>query len=88
MVPTPIPDDEVFPYGQRVVIGPPPGEDITGDIRAVEAVAWHYDNVNRYSMRVVLEDGDLERIQAGDPIWVTFLGSITPFYFTTEPPVG
>ena len=43
MRPAPIPDDEILPGSKRVVIGPPVGHDLTGDIRSevVDRVAAH-----------------------------------------------
>jgi len=90
MIVTAIPDDEVLPIGKRIVVGPPPGHDVTGDIRAAEAMVWRTDDVEapRYSFRVELEDDDLARLTAGEPVWLTFLGGVMPFYVLAEPPVG
>lgn len=90
MIPTPIPDDEVFQIGERIVVGPPPGHEPTGDIRAAEAMAWRPGDTDhvRYSFRIALEGDDLERLKAGDCVWLTTLGGVAPFYLTAGPPVG
>lgn len=76
MRPTAIPDDEIFAGHQRIVMGPPRGHDITSDIRAVEMLAGP-DGV--YRALIELEDGDLERLAAGEPFWVSFWGHVVPF---------
>lgn len=72
MNPTPIPDDEVFEDHQRLVIGPPAGHDPTGDIRSIEALVGYTPGMGRcYRTRWVPTERDIERLQAGEPIWVT-----------------
>lgn len=82
MRPAPIPDDEILPGGERVVFGPPPGHDLTGEIRAVEMCVRHVEALNTrvISARCVLEPGDLEALQAGGAVWVHFYGGqLLPF---------
>jgi hypothetical protein len=74
--PTPIPDDEVFEGHERIVMGPPRGRDVTGDIRAVEMLRGP-DDV--YRARIALEPGDLERLAAGEPFWLSMWGHVVPF---------
>jgi hypothetical protein len=74
--PTTIPDDEIMEGHRRIVMGPPLGHDVTGDIRAVEMLAGP-EGVFR--ARIALEEGDLERLAAGEPFWVSFWGGVIPF---------
>lgn len=80
MRPVPIPDDVVWPGAQRVVMNPPDG-DLTGPIRAVEAVAdiSPSTGVPVLSVRCALEPGDLEKLAAGGHVWVSFYGGMPPF---------
>lgn len=83
MRPTPIPDDELAtnPDHQRVVIQPPAGYDIDGPIRAVEALVGRDNELDCtvFRFRCVFEDDDLERVNAGMPVWVTFCGHVVPW---------
>jgi len=82
MRPAPIPDDEILPGSERIVIGPPPGHDLTGDIRAAEVCARVSESlgVPVLSARCILEPGDLEALQAGGAVWVHFYGGqLVPF---------
>jgi len=74
--PTTIPDSEIFEDHRRIVMGPPAGHDLTGNIRSVEMLAGPG---GIYRARIILEDGDLERLAAGEPIWLSFLGHVVPF---------
>jgi hypothetical protein len=79
MRPTPIPDAEVFEGGTRITVAGPDG-DLTGDIRPVEAVVTVDDGRPCFSMRITLEDGDLERLSAHGVFWLTILGrQLQPF---------
>lgn len=79
----PIPDDEMLPGSERIVIGPPAGHELTGDIRAVEVCARRVASLGGIpvlSARCVLEPGDLETLQAGGSVWVHFYGGqLLPF---------
>ncbi|TFV91400.1 hypothetical protein [Blastococcus sp. CT_GayMR16] len=91
MRPTPIPDAEVWPGSQRVVIGPP-GNDLDSDIAAVEVlrdvVQVGTGSGPRMSTRCVLEDDDLELLAAGGTVWVSFYGGqLLPFSVDVQPPV-
>lgn len=71
MRPTPIPDAEVFEGGYRLVIAGPDG-DLTGEIRPVEAVRSLGDDGAPYiSLRITLDDGDLDRLAAHGVFWLT-----------------
>lgn len=82
---TTIPDDEIWPGGCRIIMGPPVGHDLTGEIRALEMVAEVLLGRPVYSARCVLEDGDLEALQAGGVVWVTMLGGVAPFNVAVAP---
>lgn len=71
MNPTSIPDEEIFEGHQRVVIGPPAGHDVTGDIRAVEAQVADTPLGRCFRTRWVPTEREIERMKNGEPIWVT-----------------
>lgn len=84
MRPTPIPDNEIWEGAVRRVMSPPGGDLTDPDIAPVEAL---FDQNPRtgainISSRVVLEEGDLEKLAAGAPIWVTFWGAMVPWAIT------
>lgn len=82
MRPTPIPDNEIMAGHTRQVIGPPANCDhLDGPIRPVEAlVAVDTElNVRIFRFRIILEDGDLEQLEHGDPIWLTFWSHVVPW---------
>lgn len=84
---TPIPDEAVSAGARRVVIGPPDG-DPTGAIRSVEAVLDESSSVGVpvLSVRCALEPGDLERLAAGEHVWVSFYGGgMPPFSVDVAP---
>jgi hypothetical protein len=83
---TSIPSEVVWPGAERVVVGPPDG-DPTGPIRAVEAVVDVSEStgVPRLSVRCALEDGELERLAAGEHVWVTFYGGCPVFSMDVAP---
>lgn len=74
----PIPDSAVWEGGVRKVIGPPQGHDATGDVRPLEAVVDVSTLGPCYSIMCVLEPGDLERLTAGEPVWLTMFGGVAP----------
>ena len=80
MRPTPIADGQILEGHDRLVMGPPRGHDVTGDTRAVEMCCQRDPEYGQvFRARYVLEDGDLERLAAGEPIWVSFFGMVVPF---------
>jgi len=72
---TPIPDHEVWDGAVRRVIGPPAGHELTGDIRAVEALIDRGSFGVRFSTRWVFTDDEITRLAAGDPVYVSFYGA-------------
>lgn len=72
MNPTSIPDEEIFEGHKRIVIGPPPGHDPTGDIRSIEALVANTPGMGTcFRTRWVPTEREVERLAAGEPIWVT-----------------
>lgn len=88
MRPTPIPDDEVWEGAERRVIAAPGGELTDPDIAAVEALVDRSPSTGavNLSVRCVLEDDDLEKLQAGGTIWLTFWGAMVPWAATVVEP--
>lgn len=73
MIPTPIPDDEVWAGATRRVIGPPAGME-PWEIPPVEVLSEvRDDGAPLIHVRIALEPDDLRRIQAGqvDHFWLT-----------------
>lgn len=85
--PTPIPDDEIWEGYQRIVVGPPVGHDVTGDIRSIEALVGRSDLGPRFSTRWVVTPEEAERLKNGEPLWVTqWTSQMIPFDVAmTEP---
>lgn len=71
-----------------MVIAPPDGDLLHPTIAPVEAlIQITEDHVPAYSVRMLFEDGDLERLQRGGRIWVTFMGHMVPFNLQTTDPL-
>lgn len=83
---TTIPDEAVWAGAERIVVGPPDG-DPTGAIRPVEAVVHTSPSTGMpvLSVRCALEDGDLEKLAAGEHVWVSFYGGMPPFSVDVQP---
>lgn len=81
MRPTPIPDAEVWPGAVRKVFAAPDGDLTNPDIDACEALVDQSPTTGalNISVRCVLEDGDLEKLQAGGVVWLTFWGAMVPW---------
>lgn len=77
---TPIPDGEIMDATVRIVVGPPRGEPPTGTIRPVEALLEAIPGfLPVYRLRCICEDGDAERLAAGEPFWLSLWGQVVPF---------
>lgn len=68
---TPIPDEDLYPGGERVSIAPPPGVDLDA-CQFIEAIVDEKTGGlgRSFATRWVPEADDLERLAAGEPIWV------------------
>lgn len=84
MRPTPIPDAEVWDGAVRRVLTAPGGDLADPDIAPVEALIDRSPSTGavNLSVRCVLEDGDLEKLQAGGTVWITFWGVMVPWMVT------
>lgn len=89
MRPTPIPDHEIWDGAVRLVISPPDGDLTNPDIAPVEALVDQSPSTGaqNLSVRCELEDGDLEKLQAGGTVWLTFWGGMVPWAATVIDPV-
>lgn len=89
MRPTPIPDADLQanPALTRIVVGPPDGDLTSETIAPVEALAYRLPQTGElvYQIRLVLEDGELARLQDGAPVWLTVLGRLPPFEIKVSP---
>lgn len=83
MRPGPIPDRDLAHGGQRRTFGAPAGHEDT--IRPVEVLCRDGDPAPTYSMRIELEDGDLERLADQGHLWLTMWGAVVPFTFDVDP---
>lgn len=81
MRPTPIPDAEVWEGATRQVIAAPDGRLDNPDIAPVEALVDHSPLTGHrtLSVRCVLEDDDLAKLQAGGTVWLTFWSAMVPW---------
>lgn len=88
MRPTPIPDHEIWTGAERRVIGPPRG-DLDSGIDPVEALIDRSETTGalNLSVRLVLEEGDLEKLAAGGTVWLTFWGHMVPWAASVVAPV-
>ena len=78
MRPAPIPD-QVSPGTRRVVMAAPNGDLTDDNIRPVEALVTEEADARWYTVMLVLESGDLELLEAGHPIWLSFAGGVPVF---------
>lgn len=85
MRPTTIPDTEIWTGAQRIIVSPPDGDLTNNTIRPVEMLAEQVHGVPVYSARCILEPGDLETLQDGGNVWLTFYGIVVPFSVTVSP---
>lgn len=88
MRPTPIPDNEVWDGAVRRVFAAPDGDLTNPDIAPVETLIDRSPTSGavNLSVRCVLEDGELEKLQAGGTIWLTFWGVMVPWSATVVGP--
>ena len=89
MRPTPIPANEVWDGGQRLVIGPPAFDPDGDEVAAVEVIVDASSIGPRLSARCGREPGDLDALAAGGTVWVSFYGQhLHPFAVDVQPPAG
>jgi hypothetical protein len=89
--PGPIPDDAIWPGARRIVVGPPDGDLTNTDISPVEVLVdvGPDTGMPRISSRCVLEAGDLEKLNEGGVVWVSFYGqTLRPFSVEVVGPDG
>lgn len=85
MSPTEIPDAAraARPWAQELTIGPPRGvsDDECGSVEAlVEHVAGEGPFPDRIHVPLRLDDGELELLAAGEPVWLTVCApQLVPF---------
>ncbi len=80
MRPSIIPDEEVVALGATRATIMPPHDDLDSGISPVEVLRDVVDGVDVIRIRLVPEDGDLARLEAGEPLWLTWYSSIlVPF---------
>lgn len=86
MQPTPIPDELVVGEKKRVVFSAPNGDLLDDHIRPCEALVSRDSETGlaAATVRLVLEPGELARLQAGAPVLLTMLGGLAPFDVTVE----
>ncbi len=88
---TPVPDKEVPDGWNRITLSPPPGMDPwSGTIvpcEVLQASTMVEGNVVPvFFARYILEDGDLQKLEKGQPFWLMMLGHCTPFDIEMELP--
>lgn len=91
MRPAAIPDEAIWEGARRMVIAPPDGDLTSTDIAPVEVLVDRGQDtgIPRISTRCVLEEGDLEKLQAGGTVWISFYGTqLMPFSVDVVGPDG
>jgi hypothetical protein len=89
MRPAPIPDEAIWPGAVRKVIAAPNGDLTDETIAPVEVLMDRPESLGgvRYCVRMALEPGDLEKLQAGGNVWIAFYGAVVPFYADVTDPL-
>lgn len=85
---TPIPDTEVWAGAIRKVFAAPDGDLTNPHIDPCETLVDCSPTTGalNISVRCLLEPGDLEKLQAGGVVWLTFWGSMVPWAVTVVEP--
>ena len=86
MRPAPIAAEYVPDGARRVVVAPPDGDLTNPDIAPVEALTWQHEGARMLAVRIVPDEGDLDKLAAGGDVWLTFHGSMPPFALTVTGP--
>lgn len=81
MRPAPIPDDEIWDGSRRIVVSAPDGDLTNSLIAPIEMLVDVVPSTGGpcFSARCVLDPGDLEKLQEGKHVWVSFYGGVPPF---------
>jgi hypothetical protein len=78
MKPGPIPDDEILEGHRKMTMRGDEALNIA-DVEMLVTEDPERSGMPIWRTRVTLDDGDLERLAAGEPIWVSFWGGVVPF---------
>ena len=68
-----------------MVLSAPGGDLLDNEVRPVEAILVEEDGTRQFLCKVVLEDGDLDRLAAGVPIWISFSHAMVPWSIYLDP---
>jgi hypothetical protein len=86
--PSLIPDEEVEALGLTRSTIMPPGNDLDSGVAPVEVGRDQIEGVDVIRIRLVPEEGDLERLAAGEPLWLTWYSPVlVPFGLAFAEPV-
>ncbi len=86
----PVPDDLIKPGTVRRTFEPPKDHPEDANIEACEALVSRWvDGLAAVHVRLELESGEIEKLQAGEPVWLTMLGGLLPVNVVVgAPPIG
>lgn len=88
MRPIRLPDDFELRQGERkAVFSAPDGDLMHDNIRPVEAVVTVEEGEVWYALMVIPEGDDLQRLQEGQPIWLSFRDGVPVFAVEVARPV-
>lgn len=76
MRPVPIPDELVWPGGRHRVIAPPDGDLTNPDIAPVDTIVDDHG----IHLRLMLDDGDLEKLERNPHVWLTMHTNQLPVF--------
>lgn len=86
MRPAPIPDELMGPDDERIVFAPPDGDLTNANIGPVEVLKAQVEEIGTvFSIRCVLEDGDLTRMAEGGVVWLSFVNIVPVFSLQVGP---
>lgn len=84
MRPVPIADDLVWEGAHRIVVGPP-NNDLESPIAPVEACVAGDELGPYFAMRILLEPGDRERLEADPHFWLIIRAPQLPAFALVVP---
>jgi hypothetical protein len=86
--PSLIPDEEVEAMDAVRATIMPPRNDLDSGIAAVEVLRDTIEGADVIRIRLVPDEGDLERLAAGEPLWLTWYSPVlVPFGLAFAEPV-